>query len=196
MAKSAFIALDIQNGAVGFLSNTMNADAYLEAFSETMKAARRASIPVIFVTGSFRDGYPDISSHNFTAARIDKSSGHWTESSPSVGIPAGIELEVSDIRIVKRRVSAFHATDLDLVLRAQGVESIVVAGLATSGAVLSTVRQGADLDYSITVLEDLCADRDKDVHTVLMEKVFPRQGRVMSSSDWVADTRAEEQPHS
>ena len=58
-------------------------------------------------------------------------------------------------------------------------------GHATSGVILSTVRLAADLDYNLIVVEDGCADRDPEVHTVLMEKVFPRQGTVVSSEEMV-----------
>ena len=54
-------------------------------------------------------------------------------------------------------------------------DSLVLTGIATSGVVLSTLRQAADLDYGLTVLVDACADADPEVHRVLTEKVFPRQ---------------------
>ena len=54
-------------------------------------------------------------------------------------------------------------------------------GIATSGVVLSTVRWAADLDYSLVVVEDCCADSDEEVHRVLMQKVFPRQARVIAA---------------
>ena len=57
-------------------------------------------------------------------------------------------------------------------------------GHSTSGVILSTVRLAADLDYHLIVVEDGCADRDEEVHSLLMEKVFPRQGTVVSSGRW------------
>jgi nicotinamidase-related amidase len=51
--------------------------------------------------------------------------------------------------------------------------------------VLSTLRQAADLDYELVVLEDGCADADPEVHRILMEKVFPRQADVMTVDDWL-----------
>ena len=59
-------------------------------------------------------------------------------------------------------------------------------GIATSGVVLSTLRQAADLDYRLTVLRDACADADAEVHRVLTEKVFPRQADVVDVAHWVA----------
>jgi nicotinamidase-related amidase len=58
----------------------------------------------------------------------------------------------------------------------------------TSGVVLSTVRDAADRDYHLTVLEDLCLDPDDEVHRVLMRKVFPTQAEVMTAADWRPDS--------
>ena len=76
-----------------------------------------------------------------------------------------------------------------MVLRAQGIGHLVLAGIATSGVVLSTLRQAADLDYQLTVLADGCLDADPEVHRVLLEKVFPRQAEVASITDWTASLR-------
>ncbi len=87
--------------------------------------------------------------------------------------------------MTKRRVSAFSGSDLDVILRSLGVDSLVLTGIATSGVVLSTLRQAADLDFGLTVLSDLCADNDPETHRVLMGKVFPRQAAVMTAAEWI-----------
>jgi nicotinamidase-related amidase len=87
--------------------------------------------------------------------------------------------------VTKRRVSAFAGSDLEVVLRSLDVDSLVLCGLATSGVVLSTTRQAADLDFKITILSDACADADPEVHRVLMEKVFPRQATVITTAEWI-----------
>jgi len=63
---------------------------------------------------------------------------------------------------------------------------MVLAGIATSGVVLSTLREAADKDYRITVLSDGCADADEEVHRVLTTKVFLRQADVMTVDEWAA----------
>jgi nicotinamidase-related amidase len=60
----------------------------------------------------------------------------------------------------------------------------VLTGIATSGVVLSTVREAADKDYRLTVLADCCADGDQEVHQVLTTKVFPRQADVLTVGEW------------
>jgi nicotinamidase-related amidase len=82
-------------------------------------------------------------------------------------------------------VSAFSGSDLDVLLRGVGADALILAGISTSGVVLSTLRQAADLDYRLTVLADACADRDPEVHRVLTEKVFPRQALVATTDEWI-----------
>jgi nicotinamidase-related amidase len=88
--------------------------------------------------------------------------------------------------VTKRRVSAFTGSDLEVLLRSGGIDSLVLAGIATSGVVLSTLRQAADLDYRLTVLAGGCLDADPEVHQVLLQKVFTRQAEVTSIADWTA----------
>jgi nicotinamidase-related amidase len=73
-----------------------------------------------------------------------------------------------------------------MVLRANGIETLVVTGIATSGVVLSTVRHAADADYRVVVVADCCADPDPDVHRVLIEKVFARQTTVTTADAVIA----------
>src|SRR5690348_18417336 len=66
------------------------------------------------------------------------------------------------------------------------IGDLVLCGISTSGVVLSTLRQAADLDFGLTVLRDACADADDEVHRVLTEKVFPRQAEVVDVAAWAA----------
>jgi nicotinamidase-related amidase len=101
------------------------------------------------------------------------------------------ELEplASELVVLKRRVSAFTGSDLEVVLRAGDVDHLVPTGIATSGVVLSTLREAADHDYRLTVLADACLDGDPEVHRVLTEKVFPRQADVVTVAEWVSGLR-------
>jgi len=75
---------------------------------------------------------------------------------------------------------------VEVLLRGLGAGTLVLAGIATSGVVLSTLRQAADLDYRLVVLADACLDADPEVHRVLTEKVFPRQADVLTVDEWAA----------
>ena len=93
---------------------------------------------------------------------------------------------VGKAKSLKKRVSSFVGSDLEVLLRGLGVRHLVLTGVATSGVVLSTLRAAADLDFQITVLSDGCADGDPEVQNVLMTKVFPMQATVTTVADWTA----------
>ncbi|HEV2254171.1 MAG TPA: isochorismatase family cysteine hydrolase [Streptosporangiaceae bacterium] len=107
-----------------------------------------------------------------------------TAGDPGAAIHPAVAPAPGDLIVTKRRVSAFTGSDLEVVLRAAGIDHLVLTGIATSGVVLSTLRQAADLDYRLTVLADGCLDADPEVHRVLTDKVYPRQADVLGIAEW------------
>jgi nicotinamidase-related amidase len=186
MSRMALLLLDLQQGLLERCST--DRQGYLKRISDLAHAARSVGIVVIYVKTCFRRGYPEISSRNLPAARLN-SHGGFVEGDPSVAFPDSIAPLQEDIVVTKRKVSALSGTELEVVLRGLSVETLVLTGIATSGAVLSTLRQAADLDYSLTVLEDLCLDTKPEVHRMLMEHVFPRQARVVGAEQWVEELK-------
>ena len=135
---------------------------------------------VIYVVVGFRPGFPEISPQNMAFSAI-KGSGRFVPGDPSLEIhPAVMPLE-GEVVVTKHRVGAFAGTDLEMVLRAKRIDTLLLAGIATSGVVLSTVRYAADADYRLVIADDCCSDMDAEVHRVLCEKVFPRQATVASA---------------
>jgi nicotinamidase-related amidase len=102
---------------------------------------------------------------------------------PATAVHEAVAPEPGDVIVRKTRVGAFSTTDLDRQLRDRGIDTLILAGISTSGVVLSTVRDGADRDYRVYVLEDATADQDLEVHDILMRKVFPRQAHVISIAE-------------
>ena len=176
--------MDVQRGIV----ERIGSEALLARLTEAAGAARKSGVLVVYVKIGFRQGYPEISPESPTFARIVESE-NFIEGRSSEIFPA-IAPQGDDIVVTKRRVSAFSGSDLEVILRARGIEALVLTGIATSGVVLSTLRQAADLDLALAVLADGCADADEEVHRVLLEKVFPRQAQVLTVADWVAAVRA------
>ncbi|MFQ6396180.1 cysteine hydrolase family protein [Nocardia sp. KC 131] len=158
---------------------------YLPRLGEAISAARADGIPVIYVVVGFRPGFPEISTRNKMFGPLARSTA-VVSSEAATQIHPDVAPEPGDIIVTKRRVSAFAGSDLEMVLRASGIDHLVLTGIATSGVVLSTVRQAADMDFALTVLSDGCLDADLEVHHVLTDKVFPRQADVTTVADWVA----------
>jgi nicotinamidase-related amidase len=184
-SRPVLLVMDFQHGVVE--SFTGPDSPVVAAADRAVKAARAARIPVVFVRVGFRPGYPEVAESNASFSALSASGGDaYTETHPATQVHASLAPLEGESVVVKRRVSAFTGSDLDVLLRGLGAGTLVMAGIATSGVVLSTLRQAADLDYHIVVLEDACADRDPEVHRVLTEKVFPRQALVTTTDEWIA----------
>ncbi|MGH6657850.1 MAG: cysteine hydrolase family protein, partial [Actinocrinis sp.] len=121
---------------------------------------------------------------NLTFSALAGSGAGYGIADEETDLHPAVEPLPGEPLVVKRRVSAFAGSDLDVLLRGLGVGHLVLTGIATSGVVLSTLRQAADLDFELTVLSDGCLDRDQEVHRVLVEKVFPRQAAVRTVDEW------------
>jgi nicotinamidase-related amidase len=186
MTSTALLIMDVQQGIVARFAG--DGDGHLARLAPAIAAARSAGVMVGYVTIAFRPGYPEVSDRNKTFAAI-AGTGRFADGDPGARIPAAVAPAPGEAVVTKRRVSAFTGSDLDVLLRARGIDHLVLAGIATSGVVLSTLRQAADLDYRLTVLADGCLDADPEVHQVLLGKVFPRQAEVASVAEWAASLR-------
>lgn len=178
--NTALLVMDMQTG---ILRNFPDATQLVGNVTKAIATARNNKIPVIFVTVGFRPGAPEISLNNkgFAAGKERFANVNMNELMKVEGAIAPIQ---GDIIIVKRRVSAFTGSDLEVILRSLNIQQIILTGIATSGVVLSTVREAADKDYRIIVISDCCADADNEVHHVLTTKVFPRQADVITTEEW------------
>ncbi len=182
MTSTALLVMDVQQGIVDRFGGD---NGYLPRLATAVQAGRGAGIGVIYVVVGFRAGHPEVSERNKSFAAV-AGTGRFADGDPGAAIHPAVAPAAGDVIVTKRRVSAFTGSDLEVVLRAADVEHLVLTGIATSGVVLSTLRQGADLDYRLTVLADGCLDADPEVHRVLTEKVFPRQADVLSIAEWVS----------
>ena len=149
------------------------------------RAARDAGILVCYSATVFRPGYLEISDRNKTFSQR-KNSGQEAVGDPVQLIHPSVKPMPGEVVVGKHRVNALFGTDLDMVLRSNNIETLVILGYATSGVVLSTVRYAADLDYRLLVVEDCCSDQDPEVHAFLTQRIFPRQTDVVGSEDVIS----------
>ena len=178
--NTTLLVMDMQSAV---LSNLQDYNEITVKVAKAIAFARSKNIPVLFVVIGFRPGMPEVSLNN----KILSAS---KERSANINMDEGLKIDnrvapiPGEIIITKRRVSAFTGSDLEVVLRAQGIQHIILTGVSTSGVVLSTLREAADKDYRITVLSDCCTDADIEVHRVLTDKVFPLQASVLTLEEW------------
>jgi nicotinamidase-related amidase len=176
-AKSALLLMDFQNAIVSMVGE--GAPALLERAQQARAAAKAAGMAVMHVRVAFTDAdYAAISERNKSFSALGKSR-FITDGSAAAAIHLALAPASDEEVFAKKRVGAFSTTNLAERLKARGIDTLVLSGIATSGVVLSTLRDAADRDYRLFVLSDVCADQDPEVHRVLMQKVFPRQADVI-----------------
>jgi nicotinamidase-related amidase len=180
--KTAVLSLDVQEGILGLVPG---AEACFPHAALVMETARKGGFFIMHVGIGFDPGYPEISPHNKRFAML-KERGSFLKGTDSAKTHHAI-YQPGDRVLYKHRVSAFAGNSLQMVLHSQGIEHLVLFGIATSGIVLSTLRAAADLDYQCTVIKDACFDRDEEVHRVLTEKVFASQAAVLTAKEFQAE---------
>jgi nicotinamidase-related amidase len=175
-AKTALLVMDYQNG---IFDRVEGGDALLAGTKRTIALIRDHGGTIGYVRVGFADG--EVPSGTM-GRRIGREAAltMFHADSPGTQIHDEIAPRDGDIVVRKIRVGPFGTTDLHEQLQAKGIDTLILAGISTSGVVLSAVRDGHDRDYRLFVCSDLCADPEADVHEFLIERIFPRQAEVIT----------------
>src|SRR5882757_4303437 len=182
--SAALLVMDYQvDTLTKFMTAAQSADA-IACVPRLIATARDAGMMVIHVVVAFRPGHPEVSPRNplFSALKAIGMAVAVAGSEGAAIHPAAAVRKGEPI-VVKHRISPFVGTDLETLLRANGIDTLVLAGVHTSGVVLSTVRHAGDLDYRLVVVRDCCADPDAEVHAMLLDIVIAKQAAVVTTAE-------------
>lgn len=170
MKKSLFLVMDMTNDLVSETGASaasygvqIKARDVLTRTRQAIDAARKAGVPVGFVRVGFSPDYREApaASPIFSGAR---KNGLFQLGAPGAETHPALGQTPADFDIVKHRVSPFYATSLEPILRANGIERLILCGVSTNGVVHSGARDAHDRDYECIILEDCCAGATKDEH--------------------------------
>lgn len=190
-AHTALLVVDVQNDFCapgGYYDRT---GARLDGIQEMLPrlqrflaVARGASVPVVFVAAAYDEPFLSGVQKERHLRRFGKvqpccESGTWGAEFCAVAPEPGEPI------IRKRRYSAFHGTDLDLHLRARGVRTVVLTGVATNVCVETAARDAYMRDYYVVVAGDCTAARDDTFHRAALASVEAHFG-VVATSDALA----------
>lgn len=159
--KTAVFIMDYQNRQLNYFDEQFQQDI-LKRANRVLNQARQAGIPVIHI-------------------EVVRGERDWAQQ-----MHPGMVPQPGELILTKNKVGPFSSTNLDEVLRKQGITTLVLLGISTGGCVLSTVRCAADMDYRLIVLSDCCGDPDAEIHRVLMAKLFPRQAIVITAEEFIS----------
>jgi nicotinamidase-related amidase len=176
-ARTALIVIDLQEGFRSF-PGTVPPSVIFDRAAELARAFRRSGLPVVLVTVEPKEGA--------TPPRTERTRALGVRPENFAEVVPELDPQPGDLRIVKHGANAFHQTGLDTKLRAAGVTQVVVVGITTSVGVESTVRAAYELGYNVTTPVDVMSDREAELHTYSVARVFPRMGEVGAAADVLA----------
>jgi nicotinamidase-related amidase len=183
-ARSAVLSMDLQTGIVGIYAK--NDPALPNRVAKILASSRDRKMSVIHVQVGFRPGLPEVSLRNPLFGAMKRSIEHQQFFQGSSGaIHPTVAPQDDDVIVTKHRISAFAGTDLEMILRAREIDTLILFGIATSGVVLSTLLQASDKDYRLIVVKDCCADLDAEGHDYLVERLFPSLATVTASGQLI-----------
>lgn len=189
--KTALVVIDMQNHflAHGAGGETPPARDVVPAINRAAKALRNAGGLVVWVRTLFNDGalhtIPHFHHTLLTPERFTARCAALAEDATGSALWPELDIHDRDLIVGKTRYSAFiqGASDLDGILRARGVEAVLVAGTMTNACCESTARDAMMLNYRTTMIHDACASLRDDEHGAALVNFYLFFGDVTDAAE-------------
>lgn len=139
----------------------------LDRCNALIQSWRGTGRPVLFPNFFLGEQYQHAAKNNRLISSI-VPSGRFRNALPM----KGLAIEKDDPFYACPRASVFHGTALDADLRARGISTLIMAGISTTGVVLSSITWASDADYDVRLVHDCCYDPDGDAHEALFRSGF------------------------
>lgn len=137
-----------------------DAQAAVEATAELVETARDTDVPVHWTVVRYAPGLADgglfVRKVPALACFAEDAEGNWGD--------LALEPDPGEVVVVKQYASAFFGTSLATTLHAAGVDTVVLAGVSTSGCVRATAMDALNCGFHPLVVRQACADRTPAVH--------------------------------
>lgn len=164
--KTALLIIDMQKGFLNPASPCCiaGAEATVPACAAAAEFCRREGIPVFFITRRYRADGSDVEHSRYQAwAQGGKPLSPGCPEEISAEFPEALRPREGDYEIFKPRFSAFFQTELDLILRRLGVETVLLAGTTTPNCIRASCYDALSLDYNVVVLSDCTSSMTEEI---------------------------------
>jgi ureidoacrylate peracid hydrolase len=187
VTKSALIVVDMQNdfchseGGLAKAGLDLSATQAMAPEIVSLAAAvKRAGLPTIYL-GNLHDSWTDSvawrSRHGNNATSLCRPRTFGAEF-------YAVSPQADDRIIYKHRYNAFHGTELDMILRAKGITTLIFTGVATNVCVETTAREAVVRDYRIVLVSDCLAGSSVEEHEASLRALSRYfNGSVVASND-------------
>lgn len=157
-----------------------------------IEEARRVMLPIVYIKTTYSK-WTDTPSWSYR--KPEGKDETCLEGSWGAEFYEGICSLPHERIVIKHRYSAFINTDLNTVLRARGVESVLITGVTTNVCVETTARDALMYDYYVTVIEDCVVGYNRRLHEATLENIQSQFGLVASSQQVVSTWHRLQQKH-
>ena len=195
-AKTAVLVIDMQNDLIKVPEEPFNAvtrmaqaKGMIPNTARVISEARRLGMPIIYAGHIHRKDNADMKptiTDLMLQGLTPPAREAMVEGTPGAQVVDEIKPEPGDHVIWKRRSNAFYNTDLELMLRARGIDTVIIVGAVTNGCIANTIRGARERDLNIIVLSDCVATMNPEDDEYFTKQVFPREGRVRTSEEIVS----------
>lgn len=185
--KSALIVIDMENGFVSPEASHCIRYALqsIPVIKRAIASAREKGIPVFFVKRIYRLDGSDVEMTRYDAwVKGGRAMSPSSEGTASAQAADGLRPQLGDYTIVKPRWSAFFGTELDLILRRLGIETVILTGTTTPNCVRTTCYDANALEYNVVVLEDCCSSATEEIQRVNIEDMARIGAVIMSGAEF------------
>jgi nicotinamidase-related amidase len=176
---TALVLIDLQKGIVGMPVAPYSGEQVVTVASGLAKQFREAGGTVALVNVGFSKDFKDVLNQSVDQP-LPTPEGGFNEN--FFELVDGLKTP-SDILITKRQWGAFYGTELDLQLRRRGIDTIVLAGIATNIGVESTARQAWEHGYNLIIVEDASSSLSAEMHNFAMANIMPLIGKVTKAAN-------------
>ncbi|KAI1169517.1 Isochorismatase hydrolase [Nemania sp. FL0916] len=188
-SQTALMFLDYENILVSMVPSPTK-ETLIKAAETLLSAARKHNIAILHC----------LSDTSLNPPPTNKASATWDaqfkpifSANPELGAEYAAFAPASDgaasHETVHTRLPGLRSVlqdDVVLYLRRRGINHLVLAGIATSGAIMGTMSHGTDINFVVTVVADACWDPTAQVHADLIDTVIPSLAYVSSAEQAVA----------
>ena len=169
-SRTAVIAVHMQHDIVtadgafgGFFAAQAAERDVVGQVGQLLEAARRSGAMAVYTRVAWQPGYPDLVANSPLLGMVAQF-GALVEGSGKAEIVPQLTPQDGDVVLTHQRVGGFSASQLDIILRSRGIDTVLFVGVATNASVESTARQASDLGYRTIVVADACSAADPGAH--------------------------------
>ena len=169
-SRTAVIAVHMQHDIItadgafgGFFAAQATERDVIGQVGKLLDAARQSGATAVYTRVAWQPGYSDLAANSPLLGMVAQF-GALAEGSAKAEIVPQLTPQDGDVVVTHQRVGGFSASQLDVILRSRGIDTVLFAGVATNASVESTARQASDLGYRTIIVADACSAADPAAH--------------------------------